>query len=66
MCNVLNPEHLMSSARLATPVQSSDNDVRGLADIAPWSQKNITPRNAVKLNLLFTKRNICIYKRNGE
>jgi hypothetical protein len=26
------------------PVPSIDDDVRGLAGIAPWSQKNSTPR----------------------
>jgi hypothetical protein len=41
------------------PVLSSDDDVRGLADIAPWSQKNGTPQkngsdNAVKPNLPLT------------
>jgi hypothetical protein len=29
-------------------VSSIDDDVRGLAGIAPWSQKNGTPHNAVK------------------
>jgi hypothetical protein len=33
------------------PVPSIDDDVRGLAGIAPWSQKNDMPHNTVKLNL---------------
>jgi hypothetical protein len=37
------------------PVPSIDDDVRGLADITPWSQKNGTPHNAVKHNLPLTK-----------
>jgi hypothetical protein len=47
------------------PVPSIDDDVRGLASIAPWSQKNGTPHNAVKSNLPLTKKNIYIYKRSG-
>jgi hypothetical protein len=45
--------HEQCSAR--RPVPSIDNDIRGLADIAPWSQKNGMPHNAVKHNLPLTK-----------
>jgi hypothetical protein len=38
------------------PVLSIGDDVRGLAGIAPWSQKNGTPRNAVKHNPPLTKK----------
>jgi hypothetical protein len=48
MCNVLNPENFMSSVRLAARYRVFDDDIRGLAGIALWSQKNVTPHNAVK------------------
>jgi hypothetical protein len=47
------------------PVSGIDNDVRGLADIVPWSKKNGTPHNAVKLNLPLTKE-IYVYTKEIE
>jgi hypothetical protein len=47
------------------PVSSIDDDIRGLAGIAPWSQKNDTPRNAVKHNPPLTKKEIYIQKEVG-
>jgi hypothetical protein len=37
------------------PVPRIDEDVRGLAGIAPWSQKNDTPHNIVKLTTAHNK-----------
>jgi hypothetical protein len=48
------------------PVPSIDDDVRGLAGIAPWFQKNGMPHNAVKLNLQLTKRTVYTKEREGD
>jgi hypothetical protein len=47
------------------PVPSIDDDVRELASIAPWSQKNGTPHNAIKPNLPLTKE-IYVYTKEIE
>jgi hypothetical protein len=48
------------------PVPSIDDDVRGLAGIAPWSQKNDTPHNAVMPTITCNKRNIDTKEMNGD
>jgi predicted aldo/keto reductase-like oxidoreductase len=53
--------HEQCPARRTIP--SIDDDVKKLAGIAPWSQKNGTPHNAIKPNLPLTK-GIYIYKTN--
>jgi hypothetical protein len=47
------------------PVSSIDDDVRGLAGITPWSQKNDTPHNAIKPNLPLIKE-IYVYTKEME
>jgi hypothetical protein len=55
--------HEQCSAR--RPVSSIDDDVKGLADITPWSQKNGTPHNVIKPNLPLTKE-IYVYTKEME
>jgi hypothetical protein len=55
--------HEQCTTRRSVP--SSDDDVKRLAGITHWSQKNGMPHNVVKPSLPLTKRNVCIYKRNG-
>jgi hypothetical protein len=46
-------------------VPSIDDDVRGLAGIAPWSQNNGTPHNTINPNLPLTKE-IYVYTKEME
>jgi hypothetical protein len=48
------------------PVSSINSDVRGLAGIAPWSQKNDTPHNTVKPTTSCDKWNIDTKEMEGD
>jgi hypothetical protein len=60
-CIKFGTPHEQCSAR--RPVPSIDDDVRGLAGVAPWSQNNGTPHKCSQANYRSQQMKY-IYKRN--